>query len=65
MSKGSYYENLDLKDIADSKKFWVVVKPFFSNLIKSTEYINLEENGKITHNDKGLGGIFNNLFLET
>ena len=43
----SYYENLDPKDITDSKKFWATVKPFFSNKIKSTEYITLEENGKI------------------
>ena len=29
--KRSYYENLDLKDITDSKKFWATVKPLFSN----------------------------------
>ena len=45
-SKRSYYENLDLKEIADSKKFWATVKPVFSNKIKSTEYITLAENGK-------------------
>lgn len=29
----SYYENLDLKDITDSKKFWATVKPLFPNKI--------------------------------
>ena len=32
--KRSYYENLDLKDITDSKKFWATVKPLFSNNLK-------------------------------
>ena len=62
-AKRSYYENLDLKDITDSKKFWATVKPLFSNKIKSTEYITLEENGKIITNDKELARIFNKFFV--
>ena len=46
-AKRSYYKNLDLNDIIDSKTFWATVKPLFSNKIKST----LEENGKIISND--------------
>ena len=61
-AKRSYYENLDLKDITDSKKFWATVKPLFSIKIKSTEYITLEENGKIISNDKELARIFNEFF---
>ena len=63
-AKRSYYENLDLKDITDSKKFWAKVKPLFSNKIKSTEYITLEENGKIISNDKELARIFNEFFCK-
>ena len=37
--KGNYYENVDLKDINDNKKFWATVKPLFSNKIKSAENI--------------------------
>ena len=62
-AKRSYYENLDLKSITDSKKFWATVKPLFSNKIKSTEYITLEENGKIITNDKELARIFNDFFV--
>ena len=62
-AKRSYYENLDLKDITDSKKFWATVKSLFSNKIKSTEYITLEENGKIISNDKELARIFNEFFV--
>ena len=32
-AKRNYYENLDLKDINDNKKFWATVKPLFSNEI--------------------------------
>ena len=35
-AKRNYYENLDLKDINDNKKFWATVKP---NKIKSAENI--------------------------
>ena len=62
-AKRSYYENLDLKEITDSKKFWATVKPLFSNKIKSTEYITLEENVKVTSNDKELARIFNEFFV--
>ena len=62
-AKRSYYENLHLKEITDSKKFWATVKPLFSNKIKSTEYITLEENGKIISNDKELARIFNEFFV--
>ena len=31
-AKRSYYKNLDLKDITNSKKFWARVKLLFSNM---------------------------------
>ena len=62
-AKRSYHENLDLKDITDSKKFWATVKPLFSSKIKSTEHITLEENGKIISNDKKFARIFNEFFV--
>ena len=40
-AKRSYNENLDLKDITDSKKFWATAKPLISNKIKSAECITL------------------------
>ena len=61
-AKRSYYENMDLKDITDSKKFRATVKPLFSNEIKSTECITLDENGKIISNDKELVVILNGHF---
>ena len=44
-AKLNYYENLDLNDINDSKRFWATVKPLFSNKIKSADSIFLDESG--------------------
>ena len=38
----NYYENLNLKDINDNKKFWATVRPQFSNEIKSAENTGLQ-----------------------
>ena len=38
-AKRDYYENLDLKDLSDNRKFWAIVKPLFSNKIKPAENI--------------------------
>ena len=54
-----------LKNIINSKKYWATVKPLFSNKIKSTEHITLEENEKIINNDKELARIFNEFFVNT
>ena len=63
--KRSYFENLELKDITDNKKVGATVKPLLSNKIKSTEYITLEENGKIISNDKELARTSNEFFVKT
>ena len=48
-AKQQYFSNLDLNLIADNKKFWKTVKPFFSDKISHKDIINLTEDGKI-HN---------------
>ena len=62
-AKRNYYENLDLKDINDNKKFWATVKPFFSNKIKSAENIYLDESGEIIRNEKEVANVFNKYFV--
>ena len=61
-AKPNYYENLDLKDINGNKKFWVTVKPLFSNKIKSAENIYLDESGEIIRNEKEVANVFNKYF---
>ena len=61
-TKGNYYENLDLKDINDNKKFWATVKSLFSNKIKSAENIFLDESGQIIRNEVK-ADVFNKYFV--
>ena len=62
-AKRNYYENLDLKDINDNKKFWATVKPLFSNKIKSAENIYLVESREIITNEKEVANVFNKYFV--
>ena len=55
--KRNYYENLDVKDINDNKKFWATVKPLFSNKIKSAENIYQDESGEIIRNEKEVANV--------
>ena len=57
--KRNYYENSDLKDINEYKKFWATVKPPFSNKIKSAENIFLDESGEIIRNEVKVANVFN------
>ena len=62
-AKRNYYENLDLNDINDNKKFWATVKPLFSNKIKSADYIFLDESGEIIRNEVKVANVFNKYFV--
>ena len=62
-TKRNYYENLNLNDISDNKKFWTTVKALFCNKIKSVENITLDENGKLVRNEHEVANIFNDLFV--
>ena len=41
-----HYDNLDEKDVTDSKKFWKTVKPCLSDRSVKSDKINLNENGE-------------------
>ena len=62
-TKRNYYENLNLNDISDNKKFWTTVKPLFCNKIKSVENITLDKNGKLVRNEQEVANIFNDFFV--
>ena len=63
-SKKYYYENLDTTNITDNKKFWVTVKPLFSNKVRSNTYITLNEDEKLIKNEYQIANIFNTFFIE-
>ena len=61
--KREYFENLDIRKLNDNRNFWKVVKPLFSNSIKTNMKITLVENDQIILDDKETVNIFNDYFV--
>ena len=59
-----YYDNLDLKNITDNKKFWSTIKPFFSEKSINYSKINLVENNEVISDDSKLATCFSNFFKD-
>ena len=62
-AKRSYFENLDIKNLSDNRKFWGTVKPLFSNKVRSNDYITLNENDLLIRNEYKIANIFNTFFV--
>ena len=63
-TKFSYFQNIKPSLICDNKRFWLVVKPLFSDkkLQTTSNTITLIENNDIISDDQKLAQIFNNFF---
>ena len=46
-----YFNNLNVKDLTDSKGFWKTVKPFSTEKVKTSNNIILSENNKSVKED--------------
>ena len=62
-AKRSYFENLDIKNLSDHRKFWGTIKPLFSNKVRSNDYITLNENYLLIRNEYKIANIFNTFFV--
>ena len=62
-AKRSYFENLDIKNLSDNRKFWGTIKPLFSNKVRSNDYIILNENDLLIRNEYKIANIFNTIFV--
>ena len=62
-AKRSYFENLDIKNLSDNRKFGGTVKPLFSNKVRSNDYITLNENDLLIRNEYKIANIFNTFFV--
>ena len=60
--KRRYYNSLNLRNITDNKKFWKIVKPFFSNKNTSNRHITLIEDDTIISSDENVAKIMNDFF---
>ena len=52
--KKEYYENLNLQNVTDTKRFWKKVKPVFQNKVKTCSTISLTEKLLLLHQKKPL-----------
>ena len=60
--KKEYYENLDLQNVTDTKRFWKTVKPVFGNKVKTCNTISLIEKSAVVTSGKALAKTFNEFF---
>ena len=57
------FENLDVKNLSDNRKFCRSVKPLISNKVKSIVYATLNENDPLIRNKYNTAKNFNNFFI--
>ena len=62
-TKRNYYQNLDLKNLSDNRKFWKTVKPIFSGKVQTSSSVTLVENNQVISNDTAIAEIFNEYFV--
>ena len=63
-SKKCCCESSDTKNITNSKKFWGTVKPLFSNKVRSSTNITLNEDEKLIKNKYQIANILNTFLLK-
>ena len=51
-TKKEYFQNLNVKDLSDNKKFWKLIKPYFSNKGLNSNKILLKGKGELVSDEK-------------
>ena len=63
-TKRDFYNQLDISELTDNKKFWKTVKPFISDKSSSKSRIILIEEGETVSNESDVAEIFNKVFVK-
>ena len=61
-SKKRHFNSLNVNDITENKKFWKIIKLFFTEKNKTTNNIILSENNQSVRENKAICQIFNTYF---
>ena len=61
--KFEYFRNVNINDLNDNKKFWKIIKLFFSDKDLGTNNIILKEKKELITNGSTLADLFNNYFI--
>ena len=64
-AKKEYYSSLNPSIVADNKKFWMAIKPLFSDKVKIRNKIILIEGGNIFSEEKQVAENLNSFFINT
>ena len=56
--KKEHFQNINLSEITDNKKFWKTVSPLFGNIVKANQQINLIEKNVLGTSDVGIAKTF-------
>ena len=59
----AYYENLGVKDISDSRRFWKMVKLLFSDKIQNPGNIAVLEGDELVSDDGKIAKVLNDYFV--
>ena len=63
-SKTRHFNNLSVKDVTENKRFWKIIKTFFTDKTKNSNNIILTENYQTIREDEKICKIFN-IYLGT
>ena len=63
-AKKERFQNINLSEITDNKKFWKTVSPLFRNKVKTNQKINLIEKNILVTSDVEIAKIFKEYFDE-
>ena len=62
-TKKEYFQNLNVKDLSENKKFWKTIKPYFSNKELNSNKMLLKEKRELVSDEKQLASIMNKFFI--
>ena len=61
-TKKDYFQNLNIRNLSDNRKFWKAIKPYFSNKRLNSKNFSLKK-GNLVSNEKQLATITNSFFI--
>ena len=62
-TKQDYFNNIDIKSVSDTKKFWKTIKPYFSNKGLNSNKIFLSEKGRLMKDLVAIATTMNDYFV--
>ena len=62
-TKADYFQNLNIRDLSDNRKFWKTIKQYFTSKGLNSKKLLLKQKGNLASNEKQLAGIINSFFI--